>query len=312
MLLRDAFRGYNEAQGQVLEVTHPCLSYSAKGFAKMTDHDLTSTHSNNQLSALSAEEQQALLESEQDIQDGFERFAQAGLRFEQIRDRRLYKSTHSSFEDYCLERWNLSKAYVNRIIAAADVVRSLRNPPKTKTLPSGKVETIVSEVGKNKPSEPVTVSQAVELRNIEADKRAAVFTKAVEQAGGKQPTAAQIKQVVQSSHYPGQLVFYNGSQRRVHSANNDGSVNLRSRLGGSVAEMNVFLDDAARPPTPRQQTDRFQTEPPAEALPFSSRELERRVIRAAARIDADLRLALSSDERLRLLQLRAELVGGLE
>ncbi|HAM73007.1 MAG TPA: hypothetical protein DCM86_15315, partial [Verrucomicrobiales bacterium] len=51
------------------------------------------------------------------------------------RDGKLYKSTHSTFEAYCKERWGMGKAYANRTIQAAQVVGLL--PTDTKVAPMG-------------------------------------------------------------------------------------------------------------------------------------------------------------------------------
>jgi hypothetical protein len=52
-------------------------------------------------------------------------FCQVGLSLMAIRDRRLYKSTHRSFEDYCRQRWDFDKSYAYRLIKSAEVVQEL-------------------------------------------------------------------------------------------------------------------------------------------------------------------------------------------
>lgn len=42
-----------------------------------------------------------------------------------IRDERLYRATHPTFEAYCHERWDLGRNYVNKQLAAAEVVAVL-------------------------------------------------------------------------------------------------------------------------------------------------------------------------------------------
>lgn len=42
-----------------------------------------------------------------------------------IRDGRLYRQTHTTFEDYCRERWGGSKRHANRLVEAAEVVHQL-------------------------------------------------------------------------------------------------------------------------------------------------------------------------------------------
>ena len=43
----------------------------------------------------------------------------------EIRDSRLYRETHATFEDYCRERWGWSRYYTYRQIRAADAVAVL-------------------------------------------------------------------------------------------------------------------------------------------------------------------------------------------
>ena len=48
-----------------------------------------------------------------------------GLALRVIRDRRLHRETHETFDQYCLERWKLSKTHANRLIQAADVLKNV-------------------------------------------------------------------------------------------------------------------------------------------------------------------------------------------
>jgi len=50
---------------------------------------------------------------------------EAGAALEAIRDRRLYRSSHGTFEAYALDRWDMSRQRAAQLIAAAQVVRTL-------------------------------------------------------------------------------------------------------------------------------------------------------------------------------------------
>jgi hypothetical protein len=52
-------------------------------------------------------------------------FIGAGEALREIRESRLYRDSHATFEFYCLDRWQLTPRHSNRLIAAADVVRLL-------------------------------------------------------------------------------------------------------------------------------------------------------------------------------------------
>jgi hypothetical protein len=52
-------------------------------------------------------------------------YSSSALR--EIRNRKLYKATHSTFEGYCLERWGFTRSTAYRNIRAAFVARVLQN-----------------------------------------------------------------------------------------------------------------------------------------------------------------------------------------
>ena len=54
-------------------------------------------------------------------------FIEVGRALTAIRDKRLYRSTHGTFEDYCRERWDMGKPYATQLICAANTVESLRD-----------------------------------------------------------------------------------------------------------------------------------------------------------------------------------------
>jgi hypothetical protein len=43
----------------------------------------------------------------------------------EIRDSRLYRQEFDTFEDYCRERWKMSKTNANRLIDAAEVATNV-------------------------------------------------------------------------------------------------------------------------------------------------------------------------------------------
>jgi hypothetical protein len=52
-------------------------------------------------------------------------FKSVGAALSEIRDARLYRQTHGTFEDYCRERWGMQRAHAYRLIESAEVVRHL-------------------------------------------------------------------------------------------------------------------------------------------------------------------------------------------
>lgn len=74
---------------------------------------------------LDAFERSQLRRAERTIRKGLRTFVQVGEALLTIRDARLYRDTHATFEAYCADRWAISKTHGNRLIQAAAVMREL-------------------------------------------------------------------------------------------------------------------------------------------------------------------------------------------
>lgn len=90
----------------------------------MTEHALISTEP-GQPPALSDTERQTLADHEKTISRGLETFYEVGAALQGIRDGRLYRETHATFEAYTNERWDIERNYANKLIAASAVVSNL-------------------------------------------------------------------------------------------------------------------------------------------------------------------------------------------
>ena len=101
-----------------------------------------------------------------------------------IRDDELHRETHKSFKAYCEERWGFSRQHAYRLIEAAEVEKDV-SPKGAEVSPRG--DTLP----------PSGEKQMRSLSKLPKDQRAAAWADAVDGAGGKQPTAAQVGQVVQ-------------------------------------------------------------------------------------------------------------------
>ena len=86
---------------------------------------------------LNTREAARLTELESKVSKGEKIFVEVGSALSEIRDQRLYRATHPSFEDYCRAKWNFTRQYGNQVIAAAATVKSLPED----------LETIVSNFG---------------------------------------------------------------------------------------------------------------------------------------------------------------------
>jgi hypothetical protein len=85
-----------------------------------------------QVNDLTKPERIQLEELETVISNGIQTFAEVGNALLAIRDGRLYKAEHGTFEAYCLKRWGFSRSRAHRMIEAAAVseVLPIGNKPK--------------------------------------------------------------------------------------------------------------------------------------------------------------------------------------
>jgi hypothetical protein len=115
-----------------------------------------------------------LADCEQRIERGLKTFIDVGQALAEIRDSRLYKGTHETFEDYCRERWNMSRPRAYELISAAEVVSGIPD-----TLPA-----------------PANAGQAAALAAVPEAERAGVWRDVVE--SGDKPTAAAIRKAAEA------------------------------------------------------------------------------------------------------------------
>jgi hypothetical protein len=81
----------------------------------------------SQLSPLTPGEQQQLAELEATIGRGLVTFVSVGEALARVRDGRLYREDHPTFESYCEARWGFQASRARQLIAAANVATSLES-----------------------------------------------------------------------------------------------------------------------------------------------------------------------------------------
>lgn len=123
---------------------------------------------------LTAAEVDFLAQCEDTIQAGLHTFVEVGNAFAAVRDNRLYRATHASFEVYCAEKWAVSHRHVNRMIEAANVADGMG------------------------PMGPTNERQARELAAVPSEQRAEVWAETVVRTEGRAPTAAAIRETAAS------------------------------------------------------------------------------------------------------------------
>ena len=91
-----------------------------------------------------------------------------------IRDGRLYREIHKTFEEYCRERWGFTKTYANNLIGA--------------TTASENLTTMVVK--------PISERQLRPLTHLEPEQQKEVWQKAVETAPKGEVTAKHVTSIV--------------------------------------------------------------------------------------------------------------------
>lgn len=110
---------------------------------------------------LSAAEKTSLAKHEDVIQHHFESFKDAGNALVAIRSGKLYRETHATFDDYCRERWEMSKTQANRLIAAAQVVENVSTVKESKDIVDHLTESAVRPLAALNPAQQRRVIAAV-------------------------------------------------------------------------------------------------------------------------------------------------------
>lgn len=126
---------------------------------------------------LTTTEQQELAAYEMAIRDGLDAFYRVGSALAAIRDKRLYRAEFATFEDYCRDKWAISRQRAYQLIDANDVMDNL--------------STIVDK--------PSTESQARELAplNDQPELQRQVWQQVIETAPEGKVTAAHVREVVE-------------------------------------------------------------------------------------------------------------------
>ena len=155
---------------------------------------------------ITLDESKRLIALEHVITKGLSNFIEVGEALLEIRDSRLYRIEHGTFEEYCKGKWGITKQSAYQLISGAAVSKNIKShncdfqPTKqSQTRPLTKLP--AAAVSKNIKShncdfQPTKQSQTRPLTKLPADKQSEAWAKSVESAGGQQPTAKQVEAVV--------------------------------------------------------------------------------------------------------------------
>ena len=79
------------------------------------------------VASLTAVELSELDKHEEIIKRGLKTFADVGNALLAIRDAGLYRENHTTFEEYCKERWGIARRTAYQLMDGAKVVENVRN-----------------------------------------------------------------------------------------------------------------------------------------------------------------------------------------
>lgn len=129
--------------------------------------------------ALAPAERGRLAQLERTIERGLTTFIEVGSALVEIRDERLYRETHATFEEYCRERWGMARSRAYQLIDASAV--------------ADRLSTMVDKA-------PDSERQVRPLKRLEdPQEQAEAWQEAVDAAAaeGRKPTARDVEAVVE-------------------------------------------------------------------------------------------------------------------
>lgn len=151
------------------------------------------------IETLSVTESSELAKHEAVIERGLQTFCEVGTALLAIRDGRLYRESHETFEEYCQERWQLDRVYAYRIMNAAEVAANLlpmgnipineRQARPLTTLEPEAQRIVWEVVQKTAPAGKVTAAHVQSVANVFKD---VVTTGAIDNGTGEQIQVADV------------------------------------------------------------------------------------------------------------------------
>ena len=156
---------------------------------------------------LTIQEAETLKELEHVIKDGLYTYFEVGSALMKIRDLELYRATHSTFESYCRDTFQISRAQAYRLIDSYNVQSTIEEAQATdfieqaasfqlETKNKEEKEEILNDLRRSTLQKPQNESQIRPLTKLPPEKQAKAWMKAVETAPEGKITAKHVQQVV--------------------------------------------------------------------------------------------------------------------
>lgn len=128
---------------------------------------------------LTTEERDTLTQYETYLQQHLETFFEVGKILVSIRNQKLYRETYKTFEEYCQDRWQISRPRAYQLMGAAEVRDNLSTNVDIDILPQNEAQTRA-------------------LKKAPPEKQPELWQKAVEQNDGRAPSGRQIIEVYET------------------------------------------------------------------------------------------------------------------
>ncbi|MBD2305570.1 hypothetical protein H6G17_08580 [Chroococcidiopsis sp. FACHB-1243] len=113
-------------------------------------------------------------------------FYQAGAALRELKERKLYRSTHSTFEEYCQDRFGYHRRHSYQLIDAAVVFENLCANGAQKNLDISGARIL-----------PTSERQCRPLTQLEPAQQVKAWQQAIELTGGKAPSGRTVKGIVE-------------------------------------------------------------------------------------------------------------------
>ncbi len=135
---------------------------------------------------LSFEEERDRLRLERQVERAF---YQAGIALKELRDRRLYRSTHRTFKEYCQDRFGFTRSHSYRLIDAAIVIDNLVQMSPNGRQNNSKLENVGDIL-------PTSERQCRPLTKLKPEQQREIWREAVESSKGKVPSGKVVADLV--------------------------------------------------------------------------------------------------------------------
>ena len=156
---------------------------------------------------LTIQEAETLKELEHVIKDGLYTYFEVGAALMKIRDLELYRATHSTFESYCRDTFQISRAHAYRLIDSYNVQSIIDKAQAMDFIEQAKSlqletnneeekEEILNDLRRSTLQKPQNESQIRPLTKLPPNKQAKAWMKAVKTAPDGKITAKHVQQVV--------------------------------------------------------------------------------------------------------------------